>query len=120
MNDAMSGAKASSSTKKTFFYHWTANVAGCWAKWGRMKWNTEQLELGLNPHRNTRRSMQRLSQRRLQRASWWFEQMRRAVDNTEAWTDLGQDRSVAMNETNINEFQTDAERAEEDNFIHEI
>ena len=74
-----------------------------------MKWNTEQLELGLNPHRNTQRSMQRLSQRRLQRASWWFEQMRRAVDNADAWTDLGQDRSNTGVDVGSNRLQADTE-----------
>lgn len=72
-----------------------------------MKWNTEQLELGLNPYRNTQRSMQRFSQRRLQRASWWFEQMRRAVDSTEPWTDLGQDRSAPAGEVSHNLLQSD-------------
>ena len=85
-----------------------------------MKWNTEQLELGLNPYRNTQRSTQRLSQRRLQRASWWFEQMRRAVDNAQPWTDLGQDRSVGTNETTPDRVQTDTEKAENNDLLLEI
>lgn len=107
MNDAMSMAKATSSIKNYFFYHGTANVSWCQANWGRMKWNTEQLELGLNPYRSTQRTMQRLSQRRLQRASWWFEQMRRAVDNAEACADLGQDRATNAEETVTNQLHDD-------------
>jgi hypothetical protein len=107
MNDAMSMAKATSSIKNYFFYHGTVNVSRCQANWGRMKWNTEQLELGLNPYRSTQRTMQRLSQRRLQRASWWFEQMRRAVDNAEACADLGPDRATNAEEPATNQLHDD-------------
>ena len=50
-----------------------------------MKWNTEQLELGLSQQRNTSCRFRHRSQRRLQRASWWFDQMRRAVDSADEW-----------------------------------
>jgi len=50
-----------------------------------MKWNTEQLELGLSQQRNASFRFRHRSQRRLQRASWWFDQMRRAVDSAEDW-----------------------------------
>lgn len=50
-----------------------------------MKWNTEQLELGLSQQRNASFRFRNRSQRRLQRASWWFDQMRRAVDSTDEW-----------------------------------
>ncbi len=50
-----------------------------------MKWNTEQLELGLSQQRNTSFRLRHRSQRRLQRASWWFDQMRRAVDSADEW-----------------------------------
>ena len=63
------------------------------AKWGRMKWNSEQLELGLSQQRNLSRRFQHRSQRRLQRASWWFDQMRRAVDSADEWQVL--ERGVA-------------------------
>ena len=48
-----------------------------------MKWNTEQLELGLSQHCNRHRPYRQRSHRRLQRASWWFDQMRKAVDGAE-------------------------------------
>jgi hypothetical protein len=48
--------------------------------------------------------MQRLSQRRLQRASGWFEQMRRAVDNAEACADLGPDRATNAEEPATNQL----------------
>ena len=82
-----------------------------------MKWNTEQLELGLNPHRTTHRSMQRLSQRRLQRASWWFEQMRRAVDNADAWTDLGQDRATVADEVTATRVRNETEAEQSKDLI---
>jgi len=50
-----------------------------------MKWNTEQLELGLTQQRRSYRSFRHRSQRRLQRASWWFDQMRKAVENVDSW-----------------------------------
>lgn len=48
-----------------------------------MKWNNEQLELGLSNQRYLAR--RRRSQRRLQRATWWFDQMRKAVDEARGW-----------------------------------
>ena len=50
-----------------------------------MKWNTEQLELGLSQQRSASFRFRHRSQRRLQRASWWFDQMRRAVDSADEW-----------------------------------
>jgi hypothetical protein len=58
-----------------------------------MKWNTEQLELGLSQQRNSKFRLRHRSQRRLQRASWWFDQMRRAVDSADEWQ--ANDREVS-------------------------
>lgn len=82
---------------------------GDWQYWRCMKWNTEQLELGLNPYRKSHRSMQRVSQRRLQRASWWFEQMRRAVDNTASWPELDLDRSLGNDPESVNPLHAEDE-----------
>ena len=50
-----------------------------------MKWNNEQLELGLSHRRSFLRN--KYSHRRMQRATWWFEQMKKAVDGARSWND---------------------------------
>jgi hypothetical protein len=80
-----------------------------------MKWNTEQLELGLSQQRNASFHFRHRSQRRLQRASWWFDQMRRAVDSAEDW-------QVNDREMRPIDFQNESEleRREEENTNHEV
>ncbi len=46
--------------------------------------NTNQLELGLNNARLVANSLNH-RQRRVNRAKWWFAQMRRAVDKAVDW-----------------------------------
>ena len=50
-----------------------------------MKWNDEQLELGLSHRRSFHRN--KYSHRRMQRATWWFEQMKKAIDGARSWND---------------------------------
>jgi len=80
-----------------------------------MKWNTEQLELGLSQQRNASFHFRHRSQRRLQRASWWFDQMRRAVDSAEDW-------QVNDRKMRPIDFQNESEleRREEENTNHEV
>jgi len=53
-----------------------------------MKLNTEQLELGLaHAQRNDSRGFQR--RRRRQEATWWFDQMRKAVLEAREWESRG-------------------------------
>ncbi|MDA7628409.1 hypothetical protein N8843_07190 [Verrucomicrobia bacterium] len=80
-----------------------------------MKWNTEQLELGLSQQRNASFRFRHRSQRRLQRASWWFDQMRRAVDSAEDWQ--ANDREMRPIDF---QNESEPERGEEENTNHEV
>jgi hypothetical protein len=52
---------------------------------------SNQMELGLNSRTTRRRSLVR-RQTRIQRAQYWFGQMRRAVDNAIDWSKPAQAR----------------------------
>ena len=80
-----------------------------------MKWNTEQLELGLSQQRNAYFRFRHRSQRRLQRASWWFDQMRRAVDSAEDW----QTNDREMRPIDF-QNESESERGEEEKANHEV
>ena len=80
-----------------------------------MKWNTEQLELGLSQQRNASFHFRHRSQRRLQRASWWFDQMRRAVDSAEDWQ--ANDREMRPIDF---QNESESERGEEEKTNHEV
>ena len=80
-----------------------------------MKWNTEQLELGLSQQRNAPFRFRHRSQRRLQRASWWFDQMRRAVDSVGDWQ--ANDREMRPIDF---QNKSESERGKEENINHEV
>ncbi len=53
----------------------------------------QQMELGFGSGRKLRPTTRR--QRRLERAAWWFDQMRQAVDRALDWQAMSPDPTVA-------------------------